>query len=163
MPLSGGGGLDGYLEAYAFAIQHSVGTRRRRASLEWRFVDMHASGAVRVIQRLGALSGWHTISFQIDIAENLGDAIVRVAGETFLKRSDNCCVRIDEVYTRFGSPSTAPHRSTFVISGDALDVGKRHVHEDACSRQLSQSRWYTLHISDLSFRPGEWVTRTVRV
>jgi hypothetical protein len=101
--------------------------------------------------------------FQIEIEENLGEAMAQVAGETFLKHSDNCCVRIDEIYTRFGPASTALHRSTFVISGNTLDVGQRHVHEDAYPRKLSDRRWYTLFMPELSFRPGEWVTRTVRI
>ena len=89
--------------------------------------------------------------------------MVRVATETFLKHSDNYYVRIDEIYTRYGRLSTAPHRSTLVINGNALDAEKRQVHEDAYPRQLDGGKWAPIRLSELRFRPGDWETRTVRI
>lgn len=117
---------------------------------------------MRAISRLRALDGWHTISFRVDIAGNVGDAMALVAGATFLNRSDNYCVRIDEVHAN--RTGVAPHRSTFIIKGNALDVGRRHVHEDAYPPELRQRTWGTHLLSDFYFPslPGEWETRTLR-
>jgi hypothetical protein len=163
MEFVGGCTRNEYLEAYASRIQHSVMQYPRRASLEWRFLDLREYNAVRVIQSLRVLSRWHTISFQVDIEENLGGAMVQVATEALLKHSDNYYVRVDEVYTRYGLLSTAPHRSTLVIKSNALDVVQRQVHEDAYPRQLDDGEWTPVRLSELRFRPGEWETRMVRI
>ena len=130
----GGSTEHGYLEAYASRIQHSVTLYPRRVSLDWRFLNQHETNAVRVVERLRIFSGWHTIAFQVAIEDHIGDAMVQIATDTFLKHSDNYYVRIDEVYTLYWNPvpTTSPHHSTLVINGNALDPVERRVHEDVC-------------------------------
>jgi len=132
--------------------------------------------ALRLLKSLRGLSGWNTISFQVDNSHELEEQrrqveeMIQVAMDTFLKYSDNSYVRIDEIrgwssirQRYYGSGDAwerVPCQSTLVIKGHALDAVDRHVHEDV----YSHPPWNRAAVRE-GWNPGRrrWEARIIRI